>query len=330
MSEKYVKSSWGCLMMIFFDIIVNMKYIKNSLWKTLLAAGAAVAIFAISAPVNAADTIVPDSVKNQANEVFGANVTASELKPVLVLKSDTVTVNNGDVFNPSSFITYINDKSGVLPALTINSNVDMSTDGTYTVTYRAVGLDGQSVEKTLNVVVKTPEEVLAAQAAEAERIAQEQAAAEEAARQQELQAQEEAAAKTAAAVSASLGSGSGSATASSIIATARSLLGSPYVWGGTSPSGFDCSGFTQYVYGLNGIGLSRDAASQAGSGYQISESEAQAGDLVIWSGHVAIYEGNGYVIEASNPSVGVTEHVFDTSWGSGSYYGIYRIYGVNG
>ncbi len=107
------------------------------------------------------------------------------------------------------------------------------------------------------------------------------------------------------------GTSSTSSTSSkgqAIANTARSYVGYRYTWGGASPStGFDCSGFTQYVYGRHGIYLPHSAASQAYKGYAVSRSNLRPGDLLVFQGtngpgisHVAIYYGNGYMISASN------------------------------
>lgn len=76
--------------------------------------------------------------------------------------------------------------------------------------------------------------------------------------------------------------------------------GTPYVWGGTGNGGFDCSGLTQWAWRQAGVELPRTADAQA-VGRQISAEELQAGDLVVWDGHVAMYAGNGEMVEAGSP-----------------------------
>ncbi len=108
-----------------------------------------------------------------------------------------------------------------------------------------------------------------------------------------------------------------------IVEFANSYLGSPYVSGGTSPNGFDCSGFTQYVYSHFGYSIARTAGSQASNGTEVARSDLQPGDLILFLdagkssiGHAGIYIGDGNFIHAANPSRGV---VID-NLNSNSYY----------
>jgi len=92
-----------------------------------------------------------------------------------------------------------------------------------------------------------------------------------------------------------------SATANSVIANAKQYLGVPYVWGGSTPSGFDCSGFVSYVYRSVGISLPRTSRAQQNVGTRVSLSQVQPGDLVFQGSpayHVGIYIGGGQYIHA--------------------------------
>ena len=154
-----------------------------------------------------------------------------------------------------------------------------------------------------------------------------QQAAEEARRQQEAAAAAAAAQDTAPSQPSNGGSGGGSSSGGSgsgggsstvvppqgrdgwaVVAYARQFLGNPYEYGGNSlTNGIDCSGFTQQIYAAFGVSLGRTDTAQASAGVEIPLSQAQAGDLVVYYGHVGIYNGSGGLIHASSPSVGIIE-----------------------
>ncbi len=95
--------------------------------------------------------------------------------------------------------------------------------------------------------------------------------------------------------------------ASGVVAIARQYIGVPYVYGGSSPSGFDCSGFTSYVFAKVGKSLPRTAAAQQAAARRVSQP--QPGDLVFFGSpayHVGIYVGNGQMIDAPRTGMSVT------------------------
>lgn len=126
-------------------------------------------------------------------------------------------------------------------------------------------------------------------------------------------------------------SSSGSATGSAIVDKARSYIGCKYTYGGSSPSGFDCSGFSQYIYKQFGVNINRTAASQYSNGKAVSKSDLQLGDLVMFGSsasninHVGIYAGNGTIVHAANPSRGVTTDTINSGYYNNNYVGARRI-----
>ena len=121
-----------------------------------------------------------------------------------------------------------------------------------------------------------------------------------------------------------------SGSASEVVDLAMQYLGYPYCYGGSSPSGFDCSGFTQYAFARAGVYLPRMADSQFYSGRQISMSQLRPGDLIFFTtyepgaSHVGIYVGDGNFIHAGT-STGVTvSSAFTGYWGA-RYYGACRV-----
>lgn len=145
----------------------------------------------------------------------------------------------------------------------------------------------------------------------------------------------------AAVASTSTASTTGSTTTlgQAIINYAEQYIGTPYVWGGNSPStGFDCSGFVQYVYGHFGITLPRESHDQATVGTSVSQAALQPGDLLFFTDtdalaseyanhvtHVGIYIGNGAMIESATANndegVVIVNNVFSNPYYVSHYYG---------
>ncbi|WKD57342.1 putative endopeptidase precursor [Corynebacterium capitovis DSM 44611] len=99
-----------------------------------------------------------------------------------------------------------------------------------------------------------------------------------------------------------------------IVEIARSKIGSPYVYGASGPNSFDCSGFTSWVYAQAGKSIPRTSQDQASSGQQVSLDQLQPGDIVSYysgASHVAIYAGNGTIIDALNDGIPVGERPLD-------------------
>jgi cell wall-associated NlpC family hydrolase len=117
------------------------------------------------------------------------------------------------------------------------------------------------------------------------------------------------------------------ATHGGVVGIAMSYLGVPYVWGGASPSGFDCSGFIMYVYAQVGISLPHNAAMQYGYGSPVSRDQLQAGDLVFFDGlgHAGIYIGGGNFIHAPHTGDVVKISSLSDSWYASTYVGARRL-----
>ena len=130
-----------------------------------------------------------------------------------------------------------------------------------------------------------------------------------------------------ASVAASSGKGS------QIAQYALQYVGCPYVYGGSSPSGFDCSGFTTYVMKHFGYSINRTASSQMDNGTSVSKSQLQPGDLVFFNSgnsskratHVGIYTGNGQFVHASTSTTGVIISDLNSSYYSSTYVGARRL-----
>ena len=115
-----------------------------------------------------------------------------------------------------------------------------------------------------------------------------------------------------------------------VIQAALSRRGDEYVWGGTGPTTFDCSGLTQWAYRQGGVSLPRTAADQYGVGTYVAYGQWQPGDLIFYGTssnihHVAMYVGNGDIVQA--PTTGIPDEVTPISGGGSDYYGATRMVG---
>ena len=113
---------------------------------------------------------------------------------------------------------------------------------------------------------------------------------------------------------------------SSVVSVALQYLGVPYVWGGASPSGFDCSGLTMYAYAKVGVYLPHNAAMQYGMGTPVSRSQLAPGDLVFFNGlsHVGMYIGGGRFVHAPHTGDVVKISSLSEYWYSATYVGARR------
>jgi len=103
-------------------------------------------------------------------------------------------------------------------------------------------------------------------------------------------------------------------------------LGTPYVWAGTTPSGFDCSGFTRFVYSRFGVRLDHSSYAQWGAGRHVRRGHLRPGDLVFFGlGHVGIWLGHGRFIHSPHTGEVVSVDRIDRGWYASTYSGAVRL-----
>lgn len=168
--------------------------------------------------------------------------------------------------------------------------------------------EGEGYVSTDYITLSTDYVTAESKAEEEARLAKEEAerkAAEEAARKASQKAAQKSSGSKSSGGSSNYSAPSGSGGAA-VANYACQFVGNPYVYGGTSlTNGADCSGFVMSVYAQFGISLPHSSSGMRSVGYEVSQSEMQPGDIICYSGHVAIYVGNDTIVHASTPSTGI-------------------------
>lgn len=233
--------------------------------------------------LGAQEVILEVSKDNVVKEIPIVVSVIDSTAPVIKLKNEKITITEGDSYNLNENIesvsdlidgdlNYIQDAiDGSLKYYSINYNDDISTVGTHEITINAVDNSGNVSVQKFTLEVVEPEKPQVQQ---------------------------------------TYGPVDPNTFGGDLAAIAYSLVGRPYVSGGNSPSGFDCSGFVQYVYSTIGINISRSTYTQLNDGVPVNYSDAQPGDIVIWgygnvATHSSMYVGGDTMVHAANPSTGV-------------------------
>ncbi len=230
-----------------------------------------------------------DVVKTVAVEVVVKDTKA----PTIELTNAVVNMYAGDPFDVNSNVAKVNDVvDGDIPFsenevkdahYVVDTDLNNNQVGTYNVTVKAVDANGNNNEASYKVnVIAKPKPKIVTMKKNLENATY---------------------------------NGPASVDTSSVVSAAQSLIGSRYVHGGSNPStGFDCSGFVQYIYGAVGKSISRTSRSQENDGVAIARQNLQPGDIIIWArrgsstpSHSSIYVGNNTIIHAINSRKGVQQ-----------------------
>lgn len=181
-------------------------------------------------------------------------------------------------------------------------------------------------QKRAEIKKKAEEEAARKKAEEAAK----KKAAEDAKKKAEAAAQKKAAKSTSKAPAA-VSNAPASSKGQAIVNEAKKYLGIKYVYGGSTPKGFDCSGLVKYVFAKNGISVSRTSAAQSKQGVTVSKSNLQPGDLLFFAKngrvhHVGIYAGNGQMIHAPHTGARVRYDSINTAYRQREFYCAKRMY----
>lgn len=291
---------------------------------------------------------VSDASGNVNKKTFDIQVKDIEAPVIHLSQGDAVTTDFGNGFHISDFAT-VSDNSGEEIEIALSNDIDTSKEETQTVTLTAVDSAGNKTEKELKVGVGD----ISAPIINASDIEIEKGDALDIRSQISVIDNKDGDLTAEATIDGSVDTGtagdysitisakdaagneatktinvrvnafSGGATTS----IGMSLVGSPYVFGATGPSAFDCSGFTSYVFAQAGISIGRTTFSQYAGGTPVSD--LQPGDLVFFNtytslGHVGIYLGGGMMVHSGNESTGVEVTSMGNSYWSATYAGAVR------
>lgn len=215
-----------------------------------------------------------------------------------------------------------NTTSEVLAALTLNTSVEVVSEENGWSKVKVSGKEGYISSSLLSA---QKQETSRSMTTTRKNTTSEQSTSTKSTTTTEAKATTTPAPATTATTTAPAASGKGS----SVVAAANQYIGCRYVYGGTTPSGFDCSGFTSYIYKKFGVSLNRTAAGQYSNGVAVSRSQLQPGDLVMFGksgiNHVGIYAGGGRIVHAANSSRGVTTDSINSGYYNKNYVGARRI-----